>query len=51
MLGENAVSGHFTVDVFGEDDMSILVVIVHVFVRVFNLVGIVWHSNLTNYYL
>lgn len=35
---------HFLVDFFGEDHMPVFIVIIEVFIRVFDLGGIVWHK-------
>lgn len=44
-FSEKSAPGHFFVGVFRQDDMSIFVVIVGVFIRVFDFVGIMRHSN------
>jgi hypothetical protein len=45
IFGEEPAAGEFLVGIFGEDDMAILVVVVHVLVGVLDLVGVVHHSN------
>ena len=37
------MSGHSAIDIFGQNDMSILVVVVGILVRVLNFVGVVGH--------
>ena len=50
MFCKNAISGHLTVDVLGKNDVPVFVMVVHVLVRVLNLVGVVGHSNTNEYY-
>lgn len=45
IFSEEPAAGEFLVGVLGEDDMAILVVVVHVLVGVLDLVGVVHHSN------
>lgn len=46
---EQSVSRHLLVDVLGQKHMPILIVVIHVFVRVLDLVGVVWHLNVNDY--
>ena len=46
---EETASGYFLVDIFRQDDMAELVVVVHVLVRIFDFVGVVWHLNNNDY--
>lgn len=40
---KQAASRHFLVDVLREEDVSVLIDVVHVFVGVFNFVGVMRH--------
>jgi hypothetical protein len=44
-FGEKSIAGNLLVDLLGEEDMAILIVIVHVLVGVLDLIGVVGHSN------
>lgn len=44
-LSKQPTPGHFLINLSGQYDMAILIIIVHIFVGVLDLVGIVGHSN------
>jgi hypothetical protein len=45
ILGEYSVAGHSPVDVLGEDDVPVLVVLVVVLVGVLYFLGVVGHAK------
>lgn len=42
-LGQEASSCHFLVDFLGEDDMAVLIDVVHVFIGILDFLGVVRH--------
>ena len=43
ILSEESSSWRFFIDISWQDDMSVLIMVIHIFIGVFYLVGIVWH--------